>query len=108
MEKNAQKAHDEDHVLSKLEKSAMRCVTDGLSLVHMGYEYLKDCLAHVITYEEYNAYEYVVKRPHEDVLSCYYILHGAVEVNKQIEFRIEIQYLNLNTVISSTNQGRIN
>ena len=57
-----------------------RCVIDGLKLVHHGYEYIKDCLAHVVTYEEHDTMQYITKEPHEQILSCYYILQGAVEV----------------------------
>ncbi|KAL5014036.1 hypothetical protein ScPMuIL_008306 [Solemya velum] len=66
--------------LNKKELQCMRSVVDGLKLIHKGQDYIKDVLSHVITFETYNAFEYIVKRVWEECLSCYYIIHGAVEV----------------------------
>ncbi|XP_069112779.1 uncharacterized protein [Argopecten irradians] len=66
--------------LTKSELLSMRTVVEGLKLIHKGQDYIKDALSHVVTREEYDAFEYVVKKPWEDKLSCYYIVHGAVEV----------------------------
>lgn len=66
--------------LSKKELMAMRSVVDGLKLIHNGQDYIKDVISHAITLETYTAFEYIVKRVWEECLSCYYIIHGAVEV----------------------------
>ncbi|XP_021364879.1 uncharacterized protein LOC110457797 isoform X2 [Mizuhopecten yessoensis] len=69
-----------DRKLTKSELLSMRTVVDGLKLIHKGQDYIKDALSHVVTREDYKEFEYVVKKPWEDRLSCYYIVHGAVEV----------------------------
>ncbi|XP_033763742.1 LOW QUALITY PROTEIN: uncharacterized protein LOC117344960 [Pecten maximus] len=69
-----------ERTLTKSELLSMRTVVDGLKLIHKGQDYIKDALSHVVTMENYDAFEYVVKKPWEDKLSCYYIVHGAVEV----------------------------
>ncbi|XP_060077591.1 uncharacterized protein LOC132557120 [Ylistrum balloti] len=70
----------EERKLTKSELLSMRTVVDGLKLIHKGQDYIKDALSHVVTREDYDAFEYVVKKPWEDKLSCYYIVNGAVEV----------------------------
>ena len=67
-------------LFTKSELHIMRSVVDGLRLIHRGQDYVKDALSHVITMESYSPYQYIVKRPHEAQLSCYYILHGGVQV----------------------------
>ena len=66
--------------MTKSELQIMRCVVDGLRLIHRGQDHVKDALSHVVTTESYSPYQYIVKRPYEAQLSCYYILHGAVQV----------------------------
>ncbi|XP_067659092.1 uncharacterized protein [Haliotis asinina] len=70
----------EPEQLTKSDLMVMRSVVEGLKLVHKGHDYVKDALSHVITFETYGAFQYIVKRPYEDCLSCYYILQGGVEV----------------------------
>ncbi|KAK7473972.1 hypothetical protein BaRGS_00034801, partial [Batillaria attramentaria] len=72
-------------LMSKSELSAMRCVVEGLRLVHRGQDSVKDALSHVISFESYSPYQYIVKRPFEAQLSCYYILHGAVQVTYDMD-----------------------
>lgn len=67
-------------IMPKSELLAMRAVVEGLKLIHKGKDYIKDCLSQVVTYESYAPWEYIIKKPHEDSISCYYIVHGAVEV----------------------------
>ena len=67
-------------LFTKSELHIMRSVVDGLRLIHRGQDHVKDALSHVITMESYSPFQYIVKRPHEAQLSCYYILHGAVQV----------------------------
>ncbi|XP_048250145.1 uncharacterized protein LOC124139092 isoform X2 [Haliotis rufescens] len=70
----------EPEPLTKSELMVMRSVVEGLKLVHKGHDYVKDALSHVITFESYGAFQYIVKRPYEECLSCYYIVQGGVEV----------------------------
>ena len=69
-----------DPVLTKSELLTMRSVVDGLKLIHKGQDYIKNVLSRCVTLETYNAFQYVKKKHWEDILSCYYIVHGAVEV----------------------------
>lgn len=71
---------DLDSLLSKTEVQCLRCVVDGLKLVHKGQDFVKDVLSKVVSYEMYTAFQYVQTKPWEDNLGCYYILNGAVEV----------------------------
>lgn len=69
-----------DSVLTKTEVQCLRCVVDGLKLIHKGQDFVKDVLSKVVSYEIYKAFEYVQLKPWEDHLACYYIINGAVEV----------------------------
>ncbi|KAI8500293.1 hypothetical protein Bbelb_218590, partial [Branchiostoma belcheri] len=69
-----------DRDLTASELLSMRPVADGLKLIHNGLKYVKDAISHVVTYESYDQDVYVTKQPQEDLLSCYYILSGSVEV----------------------------
>ncbi|XP_062593062.1 uncharacterized protein LOC134254549 isoform X2 [Saccostrea cucullata] len=80
MTRNASCSPDEDPTLSKSEMLTMRSVVDGLKLIHKGQDYIKNVLSRCVTLETYNAFQYVKKKSWEDTLSCYYIVHGAVEV----------------------------
>lgn len=71
---------DLDSLLSKTEVQCLRCVVDGLKLIHKGQDFVKDVLSKVVSYELYRAFEYVSTKPWEEQLGCYYILNGAVEV----------------------------
>ncbi|KAL3860917.1 hypothetical protein ACJMK2_007012, partial [Sinanodonta woodiana] len=71
---------NEERKLTKSELLTMRFVTEGLRLIHKGHDYVKDVLSHVVTYENLDAFSYVKTKPWEDILSCYYIVNGAVEV----------------------------
>ena len=68
-------------LFSKNELHAMRSLVDGLRMIHRNQDYVRDALSHCVTFESYSPYQYIVKRPHESQLSCYYILHGAVQVS---------------------------
>lgn len=74
------KPGEDPPVLSKSQLLAMRCVVDGLKLIHKGKDYVKDCLSHVITLESYEPFQYVTPKSHEECMSCYYIVNGAAEV----------------------------
>jgi len=80
MLRNSRYRNDEDPVLSKSDLRAMKSVVEGLKLIHKDQGHIKDALSHCVTLETYEAFQYVVKKQWEDVLSCYYIVHGAVEV----------------------------
>ena len=80
MARNAQCQPEVDTVFSKSEIQTMRSVVEGLKLIHKGQDYIKDVLARCATLEAYNAFNYVTKKHWEDSLSCYYLVHGAVEV----------------------------
>lgn len=67
-------------LLTKTEVLCLRCVVNGLKLIHKGHDFVKDVLSKVVSYEMYKAFEYVPTKPWEDNLACYYILNGAVEV----------------------------
>ncbi|XP_052211980.1 uncharacterized protein LOC127831039 isoform X2 [Dreissena polymorpha] len=71
---------DVTKALSKSELQSLRCVVDGLKLIHKGFDFVKDVLSRVMTYEVYNAFEHVQTKSWEEQLGCYYILNGAVEV----------------------------
>ncbi|XP_060578079.1 uncharacterized protein LOC132735176 isoform X3 [Ruditapes philippinarum] len=71
---------DLDSLLTKTEVQCLRCVVDGLKLIHKGQDFVKDVLSKVVSYEIYKAFEYVSIKDWEDHLACYYILNGAVEV----------------------------
>ncbi|XP_053379700.1 uncharacterized protein LOC123527817 isoform X3 [Mercenaria mercenaria] len=71
---------DLDSLLSKTEVQCLRCVVDGLKLIHKGQDFVKDVLSKVVSYEVYEAFNYVPTKSWEDYLACYYILNGAVEV----------------------------
>ncbi|KAK3104368.1 hypothetical protein FSP39_000350 [Pinctada imbricata] len=80
MSKNADVPPEVNPALSKSELQTMRSVVDGLKLIHRGQDYVKDVISRCATLETYNAFSYVVRKPWEDSLSCYYLVHGAVEV----------------------------
>lgn len=80
MLRNSRYRNDEDPVLSKSDLLAMKSVVDGLKLIHKDQGHIKDALSHCVTLETYEAFQFVVKKQWEDVLSCYYIVHGAAEV----------------------------
>lgn len=81
MARNARVGPGEDYpLMDKSELHTMRCVVDGLRLIHRGQDHIKDALSHVVTLESYSPHQYIVKRPYETQLSCYYIMHGAVQV----------------------------
>ena len=65
--------------LSRLELLSMRCVTDGLHLIHHGLDYVKDVLAQCVTHHTYPPFTYVERNHNEEVLSCFYIMNGVVE-----------------------------
>ena len=71
--------------LAKSELLAMRSVVSGLKLVHQDHDYIKKALCHCLTFESYGLRQFIVKRPHEDCLSCYYIVRGEVEVTYDIK-----------------------
>lgn len=88
MTRNAKAIEDgQERHLTKSELLLMRTVVDGLKLIHKNYDYIKDALCHTVTMETGNPFEYVVKKPWEDQLSCYYIVHGAVEVSYDMSSR---------------------
>ncbi|CAG2250699.1 unnamed protein product [Mytilus edulis] len=80
MARNARYRPEEDPVLSKTDLRTMKSVVEGLKLIHKDQGHIKDALSHCVTMETYDAFQYVVKKQWEDVLSCYYIVHGAAEV----------------------------
>ncbi|XP_041378069.1 uncharacterized protein LOC121390343 [Gigantopelta aegis] len=86
MARNGRTRPDE-HIqpLVKAELLAMRSVVAGLKMVHQEHDYIKKALCHCLTFESYGAHQFIVKRPHEDCLSCYYIVRGEVEVTYDIK-----------------------
>lgn len=80
MARNARCSPDEDPSFTKSEMLTMRSVVEGLKLIHKGQDYIKNVLSRCVTLENYNAFQYVKKKPWEEILSCYYVVHGAVEV----------------------------
>ena len=80
MARNARYRPEEDPILTKSELRTMRSVVEGLKLIHKDQGHIKDAISHCVTLETYNTFQYVVKKQWEEVLSCYYIVHGAVEV----------------------------
>jgi CRP-like cAMP-binding protein len=91
-----------DEPLGRNEIAAMRCVVDGLKLIHKGVAYVKDCLAHCVTYESYKPFQYVTKQQHESSLSCYYILHGSVEVTYDFGVSNSLQVFEPNIIYTHT------
>ncbi|XP_025080672.1 uncharacterized protein LOC112556157 isoform X2 [Pomacea canaliculata] len=86
MARNARLGPGEDYpLMDKSELHTMRCVVDGLRLIHRGQDHIKDALSHVVTLESYSPHQYIVKRPYETQLSCYYIMHGAVQVTYDMD-----------------------
>ncbi|KAL8563293.1 hypothetical protein ACOMHN_063955 [Nucella lapillus] len=86
MAKNGRTRPGQDFALmTKTELQTMRCVVDGLRLIHRGQDHVKDALSHVVTFESYSPYQYIVKRPFEAQLSCYYVQHGAVQVTYDMD-----------------------
>lgn len=71
--------------LTKTQVQCLRCVVDGLKLIHKGQDFVKDVLSKCVSLEVYNAFEYVSSKPWEDHLGCYYILNGAVEVTYDLK-----------------------
>ena len=81
-----------NHVFFSLtELCAMRCVVAGFHMIHNDLEYVKDVLAHVVTMETYQQFEYVTKKKSEATLSCYYITNGSVEVTYDTSCRNSVQ-----------------
>lgn len=80
MARSARCSPNEDPSFTKSEMLTMRSVVEGLKLTHKGQDYIKNVLSRCVTLENYNAFQYVKKKPWEDTLSCYYVVHGAVEV----------------------------
>lgn len=80
MARSARCSPNEDPSFTKSEMLTMRSVVEGLKLIHKGQDYIKNVLSRCVTLENYNAFQYVKKKPWEDTLSCYYVVHGAVEV----------------------------
>lgn len=80
MARNTRCSPAENPTLTKSEMLTMRSVVNGLKLIHKGQDYIKNVLSRCVTLETYNAFQYVKKKYWEDMLSCYYIVHGAVEV----------------------------
>ena len=78
---------DVETPVNKSDVHCLRCVTDGLKLIHKGQDFVKDVLSRVVTYELYDAFQSVPKKTWEDALSCYYILNGAVEVTYDMRAR---------------------
>ncbi|XP_070561380.1 uncharacterized protein [Ptychodera flava] len=69
-----------NYSLSNHEFLHMKFIVEGLTFIHKGQQYVAECLAHVLTLEKYDAFQYIEKLPHEDRFSCLYILSGVVEV----------------------------
>lgn len=65
--------------LSSVDIATVRDIVEGLRLVHRGIDYVKTCVAHCMTLEHHEAFRYVQKHPHEEFMSCYFILCGTVE-----------------------------
>ncbi|CAH1774693.1 unnamed protein product [Owenia fusiformis] len=86
MEQNAEILLNEsdDRPISKHIVGTMRGVVDGLKLIHKDLDHVKEILSYVITYEKIKAFQYITKRTHEDMLSCYYIVHGSVEATYDV------------------------
>ena len=78
---------DTEAILTKRELQCLRCITEGLKLIHKGHDFVKDVLSRVVTYEVYQAFKYVPHKSWEEFLSCYYILNGAVEVTYDLRSR---------------------
>lgn len=76
---------DVTKLLSKSELHSLICVVDGLKLIHKGFDYVKDVLSRVVTYEVYKAFEHVPTKSWEEQLGCYYVLNGAVEVTYDLK-----------------------
>ena len=76
-----------DTPLRKNEIHCLRCVVDGLKLIHKGQNFVKDVLSTVVTYEVYDAFKSVPHKSWEESLSCYFILNGAVEVTYDMRAR---------------------
>ena len=68
-----------DLELTSSEIRSMTPVVDGLPLIHHDLDHVKHVLAHVVTMEMYEPFQFIHKKDHEDSISCYYILHGSVE-----------------------------
>jgi hypothetical protein len=83
MTRNARTRGQDFRLFSKSELQVMRCVVDGLRLIHRGQDHIKDAIAHSVSFESYSPYQYIVKKPNESQLSCYYIMHGAVQVKRE-------------------------
>ncbi|XP_064643008.1 uncharacterized protein LOC135497192 [Lineus longissimus] len=102
MVKNSLSFMTDDQPLTRNEISAMRCVVDGLRLIHKGVDYVKDCLAQCVTFEKHNPFQYVTKQQHESSLSCYYILHGSVEVTYDFSVSNSLQVFEPNIIYTHT------
>ena len=70
----------DDSCLMTSDLMALKCVIDGLRLIHRGEEHVRNALSHVVTFESYRPYVYLRKKPSEEQLSCYYVLQGSVQV----------------------------
>ncbi|WAR14550.1 hypothetical protein MAR_004655 [Mya arenaria] len=71
--------------LTKSQITCLRCVVDGLKLIHKGQDFVKDVLSKVVSYEMYKAFENVPTKSWENELGCHYILNGAVEVTYDLK-----------------------
>lgn len=102
MEENARAnaSCDVNHVLTKTEVQCLRCVVDGLKLVHKGQDFVKDVLSKVVSFETYRPFEYVPSKPWEEHLSCYYILNGAVEVTYDLRSKESRHVFQANIIYS--------
>ena len=86
--------------LSKSEVQCLRCVVDGLKLIHKGQDFVKDVLSKVVSFEMYKPFEYVPTKSWEDHLACYYLLNGAVEVTYDLRSRESRHVFQANIIYS--------
>ena len=94
------KTGDVDTSLRKSELHCLRCIVDGLKLIHKGQDFVKDVLSRVVTYEVYDAFTSIPEKSWEDSLSCYFILNGAVEVTYDMRARESRNVYQANIVYS--------
>ncbi|XP_077998830.1 uncharacterized protein LOC144451802 [Glandiceps talaboti] len=91
-----------DHKLTNLELLHMKFIVEGLTFIHKGLQYVTECLAHVVTLEKYDAFQYIEKLPNEDRISCFYILSGVVEVTYDPKTRSSFNAHDTNVVYPHT------
>lgn len=86
--------------LTKSEVQCLRCVVDGLKLIHKGQDFVKDVLSKVVSFEMYKPFQYVPTKHWEEHLACYYILNGAVEVTYDLRSRESRHVFQANIIYS--------